>query len=47
MAESATDLLDSCMNSMTEIDWLNTADRPVRVDVVKVNHHPKQDRYEE
>jgi hypothetical protein len=47
MAEATTDLLVPCVDSMTEVDWLNRADRPVRVDVVKVKHHPKQDRYKE
>ena len=47
MAEATTDLLVPCMDPVAEVDWLNRADRPVRVDVVEVKHHPKQDRYKE
>jgi len=47
MTEPATDLLHTCMNTVAEIDGLLGADSLFRIKVVKVKHHPKQERDEE
>jgi hypothetical protein len=45
MAEPAVDLLHPRMNAMAEIDRLLRSKPLFRVDVVKVEHHPRQDRH--
>ena len=41
VAESTTDLLDSCMDPMAEIDRLLRSNRPGRIDIVKIEHATK------